>query len=132
MGPLAIAIAAGGGFSSYEKGVMSEGDGIGATTVNHAVLLVGYGTDAETGEDFYKVRNSWGSLYGESGYIRFKRTPDDANLCGMDTDPLVGTACALDEDGNKLTPEPVKVCGNNAILFDASYPTGVNSWSTFA
>ncbi|KAL7466791.1 hypothetical protein ACHAXS_007071 [Conticribra weissflogii] len=131
VGPLSIAVAAGGNFSKYEKGIMDGGNGIGDTTVDHAVLLVGYGTDEDTGEDYYKIKNSWGDNFGEYGYIRIKRTADDSNLCGMDNNPLIGLSCALDENGNEVDVEPVKVCGTNAVLFDASYPVGVRHWDEF-
>lgn len=117
VGPLAIALAA-GGWSHYKGGVFETDD----TTVNHAVLLVGYGVDEETQEKYWKVRNSWGPTFGEDGYIRIKRSDDDSNNCATDTDPLVGIACALDDAGNKIDVEPVKVCGTGAILFDSVYP----------
>lgn len=121
VGPLAIAVAA-GDWGFYEAGIF---DGGKDATVNHAVLLVGYGVDKETGEKYYKVRNSWGSHFGEDGYIRLIRTDDEDNNCIMDTEPLLGLACALDDNGNTIAVEPVEVCGTSAILFDVSYPTGV-------
>ena len=39
---------------------------------NHGVDLVGYGVQ-DDGEKYWKVRNSWGSGWGEDGYIRMKR-----------------------------------------------------------
>ena len=40
--------------------------------INHAVQLVGYGTDDDLG-DYWLVRNSWGEEWGEDGYIRLRR-----------------------------------------------------------
>lgn len=50
--------------------------------INHAVIAVGYGTDY--GSDYFKIRNSWGSSWGEQGYIRL----------GQDGGSQ-GTACLL-------------------------------------
>lgn len=44
--------------------------------VNHAVLLIGYGTSAD-GIDFWLCKNSWGTGWGESGFFRVKRLKDD-------------------------------------------------------
>lgn len=121
VGPVAIAVAA-DHWSHYEKGVFDDCD----AKTNHAVLLVGYGVDEDTGEKFYKVRNSWGPDFGEEGYIRIKRTDDDDHVCDVDSDPLVGLACALDDEGNAIDVEPVEVCGTCGILFDVAYPAGVH------
>jgi len=43
------------------------------TETNHAVALVGWGYDATQG-DYWILRNSWGSSWGESGYMRIKAT----------------------------------------------------------
>jgi len=59
---LAIAVAA-SGWMRYQKGVFDSSD----ATINHAVLLVGYGVDDVTDEKYYKVRNSWGPNFGEDG-----------------------------------------------------------------
>jgi len=121
VGPLAIAVAA-SGWMRYQKGVFDSSD----ATINHAVLLVGYGVDDVTDEKYYKVRNSWGPNFGEDGYIRLKRNETDSTSCNTDTQPLVGVACALDANGTTIDANSVQVCGTSGILFDVAYPVGVH------
>jgi cathepsin L len=53
-------------FRYYKSGIIT-GDECGQDT-DHAITAVGYGTD--NGVEYYKVRNSWGSSWGEEGYVR--------------------------------------------------------------
>merc|ERR1719229_1201270 len=70
MQPVSIAIEADqGSFQLYTGGVLTS-SGCGAS-LDHGVLAVGYGTDG--GNDYWKVKNSWGSDWGEEGYIRLCR-----------------------------------------------------------
>lgn len=113
VGPLAVNVQA-DTWSSYEHGVFDGCSNHSNIAIDHVVQLVGYGTD-EKGGDYWLVRNSWDVTWGESGYIRLKRS--SSPVCGTDPAPLDGTGCV---DG----PSEQKVCGTCGVLFDASYPLG--------
>lgn len=64
-------------------GVYSDSTCTDATgNVNHAVVVVGYGTLNNT--PYWIVRNSWGTTWGASGYILLKR---GVNMCNIELYP---------------------------------------------
>jgi len=68
--PVSVAIEADKDvFRHYSSGVV---DGACGQKPNHAVLVVGYGTDPDHG-DYWKIKNSWGTAWGEKGFVRIKR-----------------------------------------------------------
>lgn len=70
-------------FTSYSSGILQPaGCPTLLSTTNHAVVIVGYGVDDKTGIPFWKVRNSWGSRWGEQGYFRIIR---GINMCGIES-----------------------------------------------
>lgn len=74
-GPVSIAIAASSrDFMFYKSGIFT---GQCAPRLDHAVVLVGY-NDAERS---YRIKNSWGSTWGEKGYARMA-----PGVCQMFTD----------------------------------------------
>ncbi|KAK9877089.1 hypothetical protein WA026_016832 [Henosepilachna vigintioctopunctata] len=77
-GPVSICLYASSNFRSYASGILKEPSCL-QDTFNHAVLIVGYGS--ENGEDYYIVKNSWGRSYGEGGYVKLARNYN--NMCGL-------------------------------------------------
>lgn len=112
-GPIAISAAA-EPWQLYSHGVF---DGPCGTDVDHAIVLVGYG--AEMDKDYWLVRNSWGSDWGEKGYIRIRRdgSTSKGEQCATDKTPGDGTACKGD-------PKTMEVCGLCGLMSDSSYPIG--------
>ena len=75
-GVASICIAAGNTpFMSYSSGILDDDQ---CTDIDHAVAAVGYGT--ENGIDYWIVRNSWGTSWGEEGYVRMIRNKDNKCL----------------------------------------------------
>lgn len=67
-GSIMVSIAVTDAFENYTGGVFS--DPTGATTPEHAVTLDGWGHDSASGKDYWVMRNSWGSWWGEGGWAR--------------------------------------------------------------
>lgn len=144
-GPVVISVAA-GPLQHYSSGILSDNGAIMDTTINHAVVITGWGYDAAAGLDYYEVRvlrlqgvysakqgaplthppaplqvrNSWGTSWGENGYVRvasYRNTPA-GEPCGIDTAPADGSGCP----GGPATQT---VCGVIGLLSNSTYPTGV-------
>ncbi|KAG5668623.1 hypothetical protein PVAND_016558 [Polypedilum vanderplanki] len=78
-GPLTVGIdASAKTFQYYSSGVYYDEEC--GTTINHAVLLIGFGTDPEFGP-YWLLKNSYGKNWGERGYIRISR--GKGNVCAF-------------------------------------------------
>ena len=88
MGPLAAALNA-NPLQTYTSGVLDvNSTNCPSSGINHAVLIVGYGTDPTVGLDYWIVKNSWGESWGESGYFRIKR---GSGTCGINCYVITGS-----------------------------------------
>lgn len=79
-GPVSIAIEADqSAFQSYKSGVLTGECG---QQLDHGVLVVGYDNTYST--PYWKVKNSWNTIWGDEGYIKIAM---EGNLCGVTLDP---------------------------------------------
>jgi len=87
-GPVSVAIEADQqSFQFYAGGIFSD-PGCG-TQLDHGVLAVGYGVDASTNTPYWIVKNSWGTSWGESGYIRMIYGKNECGISQMASYPVV-------------------------------------------
>jgi cathepsin H len=84
-GPVSIAFQVAKDFRFYSKGVYNGTCDTAPSSVNHAVVAVGYGTakhpfQKEKEVPYWTVRNSWGASFGMDGYFEIIR---GYNKCGL-------------------------------------------------
>jgi len=86
--PISVAIQANlSSFHYYKSGIYQDDDC--GDQLDHGVLIVGYGHDLSNNLDYWIVKNSWSSEWGENGYIRILRNYDksDSGMCGIALQP---------------------------------------------
>jgi cathepsin X len=79
-GPVKASVNA-GPLQDYAGGILFDNDITRNTTHNHGVSLVGWGFDEESQKQYWIVRNSWGSYWGELGFFKIEL---GKNLLGIE------------------------------------------------
>jgi len=82
--PVSVTVDADSTWQSYRSGVLSEGC---RGSVDHAVIAVGYDGNS------FKIRNSWGSSWGERGYVRVSKSVSNPYCLWTDS-PVVARISA--------------------------------------
>lgn len=83
-GPISVCVNANDAWDTYTGGILKGKCAHGYDTMNHCTQLVGY--DMSGSAPYWKVRNSWGSGFGENGFIRL---PFGENSCSIASWPLI-------------------------------------------
>jgi len=78
--PVSIGIQANQRFFQLYTGGVFDNEECG-TRLDHGVLLAGFGT--EDGSDYFLMKNSWGAVWGEEGYMKMKMGVAPSGLCGL-------------------------------------------------
>jgi len=87
--PLALAIEADqSAFQLYTSGVIDSKTC--GNQLDHTILLIGYGTDA--GKKYWTLQNTWGSSWGEKGFVRLVRDKNECGVADMVSYPTVSKA----------------------------------------
>ncbi|CAF1377160.1 unnamed protein product [Adineta steineri] len=89
IGPIATAVdASRTSFQMYQSGVYEEPQ-CSSDQPSHGIFIVGYGN--ESGKDYWLLKNSWGTDWGEQGYIKLIRNKN--NECAIATMPSYPIIC---------------------------------------
>jgi len=84
VGPISVCIDANFNFMSYAGGVYDDSEcKSDFDDIDHCVLAVGYGHDSASGKDYWLVKNSWNTSWGDKGYIKMVR--NKMNQCAIST-----------------------------------------------
>lgn len=103
-------------WQNYKSGIFNTC----GTSSNHVVLIVGYTSD------YWIVKNSWGTQWGEQGYIRLKM----GNTCGLANYPVYpkGVVASSEEIPNPPENKDDERCEKNAQYWITREYCTTNKW----
>jgi len=79
--PVSVAVV-GSDLLEYSSGIIDQNSCKHNTLIDHSVLIIGY--DHKDGKDYWIVKNSWGSNWGDQGYMYIERQKgDNEGTCGI-------------------------------------------------
>lgn len=118
-GPIACGIAVPESLENYKGGIYK--DETGDMNIVHDISVVGYGV--EDGTKYWVVRNSWGTHWGESGFLRVVR---GINNIAIESDCSWATPVDTWSDDVKYRPtkEEKEHPGNDKYRENSPYPEG--------
>jgi len=96
--------------------------------LDHGIVVVGYGQ--ENGVDYWVLRNSWGTAWGEQGYMRIRRNYGKHGKCAMAMVPAMvfrgeppPAAAAVGADGTRGKTEVAAVAVTSSHQVPAAVAT---------
>lgn len=116
-GPVTAAVCVNAGFSYYSGGVFS---GPSCSRVNHGVIIVGWNDPG----GYWIIRNSYGTRWGENGYMRIKYGVSSIGLGATWVDYKGSTTPAASTNTNTSSGQPTTTygCGGS----NSNYNGGCN------
>ena len=84
--PITVAVASSTWHFKLYTGGIIRSSGCG-TDVDHALLVVGYGSVDGTTE-YIRMKNSWGTKWGADGYVRIEAKYGEEGVCGLNKMPI--------------------------------------------
>uniref|UniRef100_A0A383WLU6 LysM domain-containing protein n=1 Tax=Tetradesmus obliquus TaxID=3088 RepID=A0A383WLU6_TETOB len=87
---------------------------------NHAVVVVGAGTDLQLGANYWLIRNSWGESWGEGGYMRIARGSGSGSpgMCGIASQPYKVSSADAPLPPAPPAPVPEPGCQDTVVSVD--------------
>jgi hypothetical protein len=119
-GPVACFVYADTAFQFYSGGIFYPGS---SGTVNHLVVLVGWGSQG--GTDYWILRNSWGTWWGENGYMKIKQGVNSVGYgAAYITYLQTGTKAVFVSESNGITSVSKSGLTDTYSVRLSSFPSG--------